>query len=1173
MDIIRTKTGAQGSLKISVRKPRFEQQVSIVDLIAFTSEFIQGRSVSHPDGRPLYEYRCSDDEFERLTRIINDEETYRLTEPSGAAGFCLFVSEWWRRHYEGGPWAWEPILKAADHPSLLPPARYEVVERGLEFWRRPLLRTGAQRAFLATLACEGGLPLKMLRQEGAGLQRYFRAVLRTFHEYGRSGMSPSRLAEMESRYLPRSFRQDVVFTLAGEIGEAIWELQGRVGDMKDPVAYLDRTEPEWRKPIPLLIEDETARALLNNLVQEANRLSRVKGFDFKVVRRLVDDGSGWNLEAELRIPPTLDALQMKGIFGADVLELPGRFEILSGGDDDNKMLALVTQTGSGDERKYFIEMPPGIDRTRKGATAASGWGLIASSARNLNRSDRIPGAGALSELPWLFVDKEGLCQELEFLGEGSLRTRHESAYLAVSTATRITPQGGGAAEEIGTCPAFERILYRVNGVIECIDQEYGRCVVRTADHQETSAEFKLSGEQIYFSGSSSVVFRGLPNLWEYPPEAVPRRVSNTTIEWRPARSGAWRPYSKDCLGDVFVRALDDGAIRARMNATVVPEGFSLDLYPIDDCGGKIEIGGLSDGMVGFDRSEGIKGETESLDDGARQRLIVHADEEAPLVLGLRFRWDEERETSIRVPFPARGARFVDRDGRFLRNGERIASGRLGGVTAVVTVAGGSGIYSVDGELRAEDLMPEIKKILWLNERLRKTDIGRWEVDLRAIRSRVDSLFRATSNQYAHLRLTIKPPFDQGHLHLDIAPFDLAFKRVKAQGLVRLKPEYEAAKTIDLDRFRVEAVPLWDHHAERESLERCGCGSLEDPYAWRFDPDGRAPGPWIILGLEGEWCRAQPKLWTIEGETQEDPDIDPAAYRLEQVVRIPNQDERNAAFDALLEELSEHPGDPRWTDLLAYLKAFGDLPPATLDLVDRLILKPKAVITLLLNADDTGFDLIFHLLDQTPFSWHLVPIASWTQASERFADMLRGQLEEVPEADEIVYGAFKRFFQKAPAHGPFFEMIVEWLESTIFEERKPTCRNLRMARTPLGAKQVLSLMKNEYRQLLQTHADELQWPTGQAITERFNRTNRLPAGLEKLLIREGSGTRHRIGVVNAPILAAIASVCGLEVSERESQEIRFLRDFDENWFERAYAMALLIGIGEAFEAEPELLGTR
>ncbi|WP_038098934.1 STY4851/ECs_5259 family protein [Thioalkalivibrio sp. HK1] len=1144
-----------------------------MNLTAFTREFIQSRDLSHPDGRPLYEYRCSDEEFERLTQAANDEGMHHLKEPKGAAGFCLFVSEWWRRHYDGGPWAWDPILEEAGLASLSRPDCYAAVERGLKFWQRRLLRTGAQRAFLATLACEGGLPLKMLRQEGAGLQRYFRAVLQAFHEYGHSGASATRLAEMESRHLPRSFRQDVVFTLTGKICREVWELQPRIETVDNPVGYLDRSDPEWRKRIPLRIEDETAGALLNNLVGEVKRIAQVKRADFKAVRCLIKDDSNWYLEVELRIPPKINFRQMQDIFGTEAIDLPNRFEIISDGDEDNRVLALATQVGSGDEREYFIETLSGADRTRKGSIGASGWGLIATSRKISIGPVEPQGAGALSELPWLFVDKEGFGERFEFLGEGSLRTRHESAFLAVPPSTRITPQGESTVEETGICPEFDRIVHRVGGAIECLDDEYGRCVIRTADSRETSAEFKLIGNNIYPSGSSHAVFRGLPKIWECPPDTLPRQVPNKAIEWHSTRSRGWQPYSNECIGDVLIRVLDNDDLRTRMKATILPENFSLDLNPIDDHGGMIEIKGASDCLIGFDPHDGIEGEVKNLDEGTRTQIAIHANNEPPIDLTLRLLWDDEREASIIVPFPAQGTRFVDRDGRSLRSGETIASAQIGGVKAVVTLAGGAGNFSVRGDLRASDLSPESTKILWLSERLQKTDLGRWEIDLRAIRSRVDSLFRATSDQYARLRLDIEPPLDQRHFHINIAPFDLAFKQEEAQGLVLLDNEYGAANTIDHDHFRVEAAPLWDHNAEREPLERYGCGTPEDPYAWKFEPDGRTPGPWIVLGMESAWCRALPILWNIDDMVQESTDIDLATCRLDQVVRIPDRGERIDTFDAFIEALCEKPDDPRWTDVLDYLKAFEDLPPATLDLMDRLILNPEAVITLLLNADEVGFKLIFRLLDQTPFSWHLVPIAAWTITSKRLAESLHEQLKSITRADKHIWLAFQQFFQKAPAHGIFFEVTVEWLKSTIFKDREPACPRLQMVQNPQGEKQLWTFMENEYIELLQRHTQESRWPIGQAITERLNLANRLPAGIGDILREEDRGTKHRLGVVNAPILAAIVSVCGLEISSRESQEIRFLREFDEYWFEQSYAIALLIGIGKALKSEPELLLTR
>lgn len=60
---------------------------------------------------------------------------------------------------------------------------------------------GAQRLpcehgqqYLVTLACEGGLPLRLVQRENHSLRRYFRAVIEEFRFHRRLGASPEELA-------------------------------------------------------------------------------------------------------------------------------------------------------------------------------------------------------------------------------------------------------------------------------------------------------------------------------------------------------------------------------------------------------------------------------------------------------------------------------------------------------------------------------------------------------------------------------------------------------------------------------------------------------------------------------------------------------------------------------------------------------------------------------------------------------------------------------------------------------------------------------------------------------------------------------------------------------------------------------------------------------------------
>ncbi len=93
---------------------------------AWLSSLLGSAGLSVPDGRPLYAYRCSTERFEEARNALTG---WRPQRDPGAGGrvFAVYAAEWWRRHYDGGPWAWQPLLDAirceAAFPELYEPLR------------------------------------------------------------------------------------------------------------------------------------------------------------------------------------------------------------------------------------------------------------------------------------------------------------------------------------------------------------------------------------------------------------------------------------------------------------------------------------------------------------------------------------------------------------------------------------------------------------------------------------------------------------------------------------------------------------------------------------------------------------------------------------------------------------------------------------------------------------------------------------------------------------------------------------------------------------------------------------------------------------------------------------------------------------------------------------------
>ncbi len=69
------------------------------------------------DGRPLYAYRLSDQEYEELISVLQQinilgiETLARSPLTKWPMAFVLFAAEWWRREYDGGAWSWEDIFR------------------------------------------------------------------------------------------------------------------------------------------------------------------------------------------------------------------------------------------------------------------------------------------------------------------------------------------------------------------------------------------------------------------------------------------------------------------------------------------------------------------------------------------------------------------------------------------------------------------------------------------------------------------------------------------------------------------------------------------------------------------------------------------------------------------------------------------------------------------------------------------------------------------------------------------------------------------------------------------------------------------------------------------------------------------------------------------------------
>ena len=81
-------------------------------------EMLSKRGLSAPDGRMLFKYRLSQEEYVSARDVLHvawlasSNSVQFLSARTTCALFVLYAAEWWRREYAGGPWRWTPIVQS-----------------------------------------------------------------------------------------------------------------------------------------------------------------------------------------------------------------------------------------------------------------------------------------------------------------------------------------------------------------------------------------------------------------------------------------------------------------------------------------------------------------------------------------------------------------------------------------------------------------------------------------------------------------------------------------------------------------------------------------------------------------------------------------------------------------------------------------------------------------------------------------------------------------------------------------------------------------------------------------------------------------------------------------------------------------------------------------------------
>ena len=359
------------------------------------------------------------------------------------------------------------------------------------------------------------------------------------------------------------------------------------------------------------------------------------------------------------------------------------------------------------------------------------------------------------------------------------------------------------------------------------------------------------------------------------------------------------------------------------------------------------------------------------------------------------------------------------------------------------------------------------------------------------------------------------------------------------------------------------IPLWSPNRPPQSLEV----NSEHDACWNV-PDNLQAGPWWIICRDGDWARFRPLLWVVTNRdaTINEEDINSA---LVVAIRESNAEQRDILLTDVLQELGQNPDHPDWLRLFDLIRLSQEFPTSSLDVLTRLVSFPQTLALALLKADDELFTCVWALAVQMPFSWSLLPVHCWLEASKLHFQSLREALGEMDVNGDIVFDIFQQFRERTSSRRGYWSSLCDWLQERIFRDRHLQNSSLQIARLwPTFFDEQINQAEQE---LQGRHDVEEQWPQSEEVMQR---------GQQGLVDEQHQyqrlDPRYR-PVRCAPFAAANLSINSrpfsvelrcLEAKELRQlyphvvtdnliYEMRLLRTFDPEWFDTVYAIALTL----------------
>ncbi|MCE5985450.1 STY4851/ECs_5259 family protein [Pseudomonas sp. LM20] len=927
-----------------------------LNLYTWIQSFLRARGLDKPNRRPLYTYRVSDQEYSALSDLLRQS-----TGHSGLFGqntlpmaWLLYAAEWWKRSYDGGAWAWNPVFESLGMAQPQYAQIQQLVERGRAAWQLNGGNEGGKR-YIGVVATQGGLPLRLIETAHGPLSRLLRTVLRQAILCGLALQAIRAEVEQHQHHLPHSYRQAPLYDLLAEVVQVVKGLyqSHALKNTEDPVEFLNARDPQWMENFPLRIDCDSARQLIGGLIQEASQAE--VGFrrnPIQMRRVLRFGGDGYCLISTIDVLSTTTPQAIAELFSiVDEQSLPPSFQIsLKIGDKEYPLADAVHRTLS--VRLQSRGLPPELLSN----TQVAHLRLIR--LGEVLFHTQLPGSDPLEpDMPWVFEDAE---PDGRLLAIGSVRLTKDTALLCVPEGAVVLNEGSDRVELPSPLPG--RALYRLSRGTTRIPLPDGDYRVDCAQEYGNQGTLNWSGRLLDIASQPTQVYIGLPTLYKLNPDGSGAPIAQGEFHWRVGSKPSLVSFRSPPHGMGTLVWKYANAPQTRLNAVLLPVDAS-----IEDGGDRNSHGGT----IWLKRwpALGIGAEAKDYEIvseqvGADWKVRVSATgDHLPTDVTLLIAWPGAQVQRLTLPFPGTGAVFFDTAGKRMQTRERIDVESLLGTrlrllpgrhrrhweVSLTLRNGDSGPallsrtykYGLSAEIRLFEFMSPIREMLACTEKLDATVT-------------IDAL--ELNSPVASIRVGRYTAWLERDTNVGVLGFPLSARQPAA----------------GVDSLDVRAIPISRPDAGDTSLKHARSDG-EYVGRWWFNPELREPGPWLIFPDTASPSVFRPLIWEVSA-----PHGKPTTklQGLGRALSVQTSAERIAALQAVVAGLVAHPEDENWLLLEDLVNTLGHLPLSGLDIWRVFASNPQAMIMALLHLEGFAEQIAPRTSEELPFEWLLTSPADW-----------------------------------------------------------------------------------------------------------------------------------------------------------------------------------------------------